>query len=162
MGRMDMALLYETVPRAGFESETISVEPLFLVGRKNLLGPASTGLTGKMPMLLPSAAHAIRQLVEAVYSRQRIRPRIVAEIESFETLRAAVAEGLGATVLPRLVAIDLAEGAGLAWRQFGTPPTTIRLVLSTVEGGSLSDAARVVRKLVADLATGTGGRTATA
>ncbi len=155
MGRMDMALLYEIVPRPGFQSEPISTEPLFLVGQKHLLGPASAGLTGAVPMLLPSGAHAIRQLVEAVYSRRRLRPAIAAEIESFETLGSAVAEGLGATVLPRPVALSLAEGHGLACRQFGSPPTTISLVLSTVEGSSFSDAARVVRKLVADLASGT-------
>lgn len=155
MGRMDMALLYETVPRPGFRSERISTEALCLVGHKGLLGPASGGLTGAIPMLLPSAAHAIRQLVEAVYSRRRIRPRIVAEIESFETLAAAVAEGLGATVFPSPVATGLASEHGLTWRQFGAPPTLINLVLSTAEDSWLSDAAKVIHRLVAELATST-------
>lgn len=157
MGRMDMALLYEAVPRAGFRSERISTEALCLVGQKRLLGPASAGLTGAIPMLLPSAAHAIRQLVEAAYSRRRIRPRIVAEIESFETLAAAVAEGLGATVLPRPVAADLAGEHGLALRQLGAPPTLITLMLSTAESAWPSDAARVIHQLLAELATGTDG-----
>ena len=152
LGRMDMALLYETAPRPGFRSERISTEPLVLVGQKRLFGPASAGLTGTLPMLLPSAAHVIRQLVEAVYSRRRIRPRIVAEVESFETLAAAVAEGLGVTVLPRPVAAGLAAAHGLKLRQFGASSTAITLVLSTAEGGALSDAARVVHQLVADLA----------
>ncbi len=153
LGRMDMALLYETAPRPGFRSDRISTEPLVLVGQKRLFGPASAGLTGMLPMLLPSAAHVLRQLVEAVYSRRRIRPRIVAEVESFETLAAAVAEGLGVTVLPQPVAADLAAGRGLTVRQFGTCSTAITLVLSTAEDGTLSDAARVVHQLVADLAT---------
>jgi LysR family nitrogen assimilation transcriptional regulator len=157
MGRMDMALLYETIPRPGFRSRPISTEPLYLVGQKRLLGPASAGLTGTIPMLLPSGAHAIRQLVEAVYSRRRIRPRIVAEIESFETLAASVAEGLGATVLPRAVATGLAGEHGLALRQLGTRPSVITLTLSTAEDSWLPDAARVIHQLVAELATDTGG-----
>ncbi len=108
-------------------------------------------------MLLPSPAHAIRQLVEAVYSRRRIRPCVVAEIESFETLAGAVAEGLGATVLPRPIAAELAARHDLGLRQFGAPPTAISLSLSTAEGTTMSDAARLVHRLVADLATGPGG-----
>lgn len=154
MGRMDMALLYEVAPRPGFRSERISTEPLYLVGRKQLLGPASAGLTGTVPLLLPSAAHAIRRLVEAAYSRRRVRPRVAAEVESFETLAAAVIEGLGATVLPRPVAAALAAGAGLALRQFGAPPTSITLSLSTVDDATTSEAARVVHGLLAELASG--------
>ncbi len=152
MGRMDMALLYETLPRLGFRSDRISTEPLCLTGQKRLLGSTSAGLTGILPMLLPSPVHTIRLFVESVYSRRRIWPRIVAEIESFETLSAAVAEGLGATVLPRPVAAGLATDHGLTMRQFGVRATVITLVLSTAEGSALSDAARVVHQLVSDLA----------
>jgi LysR family nitrogen assimilation transcriptional regulator len=153
-GRMDMALLYETVPRPGFQSEHVSTEILDLVGHKRLFDHASAGLTGTVPMLLPSTAHAIRHLVEAVYSRHRMRPRIVAEIESFETLIAAVTEGLGATVLPRPLAMSVAETRGLARHQFGAPPTHITLVLSTVEDNAPSVAAQVIRRLLAGLASG--------
>lgn len=156
MGRMDMALLYENTPRPGFRSRPISTDPLYLVGQKRLFGPASAGLTGTMPMLLPSGSHALRQLVEAVYSRRRIRPWIIAEIDSFETLAASVAEGLGTTVLPRPVAAGLADEHGLALRQFGARPTVISLMLSTAEDSSLSDAARVIHQLVAELATDAG------
>ena len=159
MGRMDMALLYGIAPRPGFRSERISTDILCLVGHKRLLGPASAGLTGATPMVLPSTAHAIRQLVEAVYSRCRVRPRVVAEIESFETLAAAVAEGLGATVLPHPVATSLAGEHDLTLRQFGAPATTITLSLSTADGASASEAARVIHQLVADLAAGPGSRT---
>ena len=157
MGRMDMALLYEIAPRPGFRSERISTDVLYVVGHKHLLGPASAGVTGSLPMLLPSAAHVIRHLVEAVYSRRRVRPRIVAEIESFETLAAAVRDGLGATVLPRSVAAALAGEHGLAFRQFGAPATAITLSLSTADSAVVSEAARVVRHLVADLAGPGGG-----
>ncbi len=149
MRRMDMALLYQIGPRPGFHSEPVSTEALHLVGHARLLG---SGLAAASPMLLPSPAHALRQLVEAVYGSHRIRPRVVAEIESFETLAAAVAEGLGSTVLPFSVAAALAQQAGLRLRPFGAPATDITLSLSTVADGPLSDAARVIHRLVADLA----------
>ena len=159
LGRMDMALLYETVPRPGFRSEHVSTAPLDLVGQKSVLGPTSPGVAGMLPMLLPSPAHVIRHLVEAVYSQHRTQPKIVAEIESFETLAAAVAAGLGATVLPRPVAIALAEERGLARRSFGTRPTLITLVLSTVEGNALPVAAQMIHRLLAELAGGLADRT---
>lgn len=153
MGRMDMALLYEIIPRSGFRSEPVSSEDLYLVGRAALLESGTQGSMGEMPMLLPSAAHAIRQLVDAVYGSLRLRPRLVAEIESFETLAAATADGLGATVLPHSVAVDLADGHGLVLRQFGSRPTAITLSLSTASGAAPSDAARAIHKLLAGLAT---------
>ena len=93
--------------------------------------------------------------MEAVYSRRRIRPLIVAEIESFETLAASVAEGLGATALPFAVATTLAGKHGLTLRQLGTRPTFITLVLSTAAESGLSDAARVIHEIVSDLVVGT-------
>jgi LysR family nitrogen assimilation transcriptional regulator len=157
LGRMDMALLYEIAPRPGFRSQTISTEVLYLVGDKGLIGPASAGLTSALPMLLPSSAHAIRQLVEAIYSRGRLRPQVVAEIESFETLAAAVVEGLGATVLPRPLAAAMAATHRLGLRQFGSPATAITLSLSTADDTAASEAARVIHRLVADLAAASGG-----
>lgn len=152
LGQMDMALLYETVPRLGFRSEHVLTEALDVVGHASLLGTASPDSAEGLPMLLPSAAHVIRNLVEAVYSRRRIRPRIVAEIESYETLTASVAEGLGVTVLPRSMATAFARDHGLACRPFGDPPTFITLVLSTVEGHAPSNAARMIHLLLAQLA----------
>jgi LysR family nitrogen assimilation transcriptional regulator len=158
-GRMDMALLYETVSRSGFRSEHISTEPLDLVGHACLFDPDTPHLSGTMPMLLPSAAHVVRNLVEAVYSRSRIRPRIIAEIESFETLESAVSEGLGATVLPQSMASAMARERGLVRHRFGVPPTDITLVLSTVLEYSPSDAARVIHLLLARLAREAAAKT---
>lgn len=155
LGRMDMALLYEISPRPGFRSEPVSTEELCLVGSRALLGPAVAGLTASVPLLLPSTAHVIRQLVEAVYSRRRIRPDVVAEIESYETLAAAVAEGVGATVLPRPVAAPLATRTDIVLRRFGTSPTRITLSLVTPsDDADRSEAARAVHSLLAGLASG--------
>lgn len=156
VGRVDMALLYETVARPGFRSEPVSTEVLYLVGERRLLGPASADPTGALPMLLPSAVHTVRRLVDAVFSGLRTRPRIVAEIESFETLAAAVGEGLGATVLPQSVAAHLAETHGLALRRFGRSPANVTLSLSTAEDAPRSAAARVIHGLVAELAAAPG------
>lgn len=152
MGRMDMALLYETVPRPGFRSDPVSMDTLCLLGQPRLLEAGGDGLAGTLPMLLPSAVHALRQLVDAVFSVRRTRPLVVAEIESFETLAAAVCQGLGATVLPRSVAADLARDGGLALRPFGRPPVAITLSLSTAEPAVPSAAARAVHALVTALA----------
>lgn len=154
MGRMDMALLYEIAPQPAFCSQALSTEPLRLVGQRSLLRSASSVLSAEVPLLLPSAVHAIRRLVEAVYLCNRVRPRIVAEIESFETLAAAVAEGLGATVLPDTVARSLAASPDLVVRRFGTPPTSIGLSLVTAGPDALSEAAQVVHDLLLDLLEG--------
>jgi LysR family nitrogen assimilation transcriptional regulator len=105
-----------------------------------------------VPLLLPGAANALRQLIDAVFSRLRLQPRLVAEIESFQTLSHAVARGLGATILPLPVAASLAEQGGLAMRPFGGRTTRVALSLCTPAEEIASEAGRVIFQLANDLA----------
>jgi LysR family nitrogen assimilation transcriptional regulator len=153
LGRLDMAFLYEIVPRPGLRYRAFSAEPLRLVGHPGLL----TARRGVLPLddvklLLPGGANALRQLIDAVFSRLRLQPRLVAEIESFQTLSVATLRGLGATILPLSVAARLAERGGLALRPFGGRGTRVALSLCTPAEEIASEAGRVIFQLASDLA----------
>jgi LysR family nitrogen assimilation transcriptional regulator len=160
--RMDMAFTYELSARPGLRYEALLSEPLRLVGQAELLAgmpedwdPAT--LSG-LPVLLPGASHALRQLAEVVFDAARVRPHVLAEIESFETLSGAARMGLGAIVAPRSVAEALAERDGLAVRPFGEPDIRITLSLCVTtkqQPSAASDAVyRLALALGRDLAVG--------
>ena len=160
--RMDMAFTYELSARAGLRYEKLLSEPLRLVGQSGVLAgmpevwdPASLR---NVPVLLPGASHALRQLADAVFSAARVRPRLLAEIESFETLSGAARRGLGAIVVPRSVAEALAQRDGLAVRPFGEPDIRIVLSLCVTAQEQPSAASEAVYRLALALGRDIAGR----
>lgn len=154
-GRADMAFLYEIIPRPGLHYRPVTDERLCLVGRPETLfsaRPRAARPLDTVPLLLPGRANALRQLIDAVFARQHSQPRLVAEIESFQTLSAAVLRGLGATVLPRSIAATLGEQARLSTRPFGASATRAALTLCTPAEEMDSEAGRAVYRLACDLA----------
>lgn len=51
-------------------------------------------------LILPTGAHGLRRAVDAAFLRARVRPRLVAEIDSLSMLMESVDAGFGATVQP--------------------------------------------------------------
>jgi DNA-binding transcriptional LysR family regulator len=62
------------------------------------------------PLLVTEQGCAYRGAVEAAFQKRGVRPRWVLETGSVETLRAAVRQGLGIALLPRLSASPAPEG----------------------------------------------------
>ena len=155
LGRVDMAFLYEIVPRPGLHYRPVTDERLCLVGRADTLfssRPRAARPPDTVSLLLPGSANALRQLIDTVFARQLSQPRILAEIESFQTLAAAVLRGLGATILPRSIAAALDPRTPLAMRPFGSTTTRAALTLCTPAEDMDSEAGRAVYRLACDLA----------
>ncbi|MBU6496959.1 MAG: LysR family transcriptional regulator, partial [Rhodospirillales bacterium] len=112
-GRMDLAFLYELAPRAGLLYSPLVAESLSVVAATASsisLPPGQTvdlAALGEFPLLLPSRIHAMRQMIEVCFEARTTKPRVLAEIESLDTLVAAVRQGLGAAILPTLTAIAM-------------------------------------------------------
>lgn len=109
-GDVDAALLYD--PKL---SPTMEIKPL-LEERLWIVGPADAGLrtdqpialsdfNGK-PMILPSAPHGLRSVVEHACSIAGITLSIVAETNSMNIQRSLVLGGHGFTILPSIAVVD--------------------------------------------------------
>ena len=97
----------------------LSFEPLFseemalLLPRSHPLARAkplrAAALEGE-PMLVTEQGCAYRGAIEAAFQKRGVRPRWVLETGSVETLRAAVRQGLGIALLPRLSVAPAPDG----------------------------------------------------
>ena len=117
-----------------------------LVGDVRVLGTLPTTWTpesSETSRCISGVSHALRQLADAVFSAAQVQPRLLAEIESFETLAGAARTGLGAIVAPRSVAEHLARRDRLLVRPFGEPNINITLSLCVTAQDMPSTAARV-------------------
>ena len=125
-----------------------------------LVAPRSLKLDGKPDQALPIAAlqgvkllvpgryHFLRRLIEASFANVRITPRVAAEIESTATLRAALDNGLGATIVPEATAKLLASSPTLTVRRLTKPAISATISLCVSDHLPLSEASLVVRELL--------------
>lgn len=151
-GQLDMAVLYERSPIAGITSLPLLKEDLFLVGTCDCPGQ-SVDLTAvaEMNLFLPRDYSAVRLRVDEAFSLRRLTLKVIGEIESIATLTAAIASGMGVTVLPESAARALSSAANGWMARITTPSMSLPLSLNTQAKGSLSPQAQAVKEILMSL-----------
>jgi LysR family nitrogen assimilation transcriptional regulator len=145
-GEVDVALLYE--PNS---SQTILLQPLLeesmcAVGLpKDALSLSKTfslrDLAGK-PLILPSAPHGIRMLVEHACMQLGVQLSVVAETNAMSVQKSLVLGGHGVTILPLIaVAGEVAAGI-LSAARLADPIITRKLALASSANRPLSSPAQ--------------------
>ena len=151
-GQLDMAVLYERSPVAGIVSQPLLKEDLYLVGTRDCPGQ-SVDLTAvaEMNLFLPRDYSAVRPRVTEAFTLRRLSAKIIGEIESITTLTAAIASGMGATVLPESAARSLCGAANGWMARISTPSMSLSLSLNMSARGSLSPQAQAVKEILLSL-----------
>lgn len=114
-GEVDAALLYGAERSAEIQTTALIEEALWVIG------PPGSGLDARQPvtlaalaghrMVLPSAPHGIRTLVEHACALAKVTLQISAETNALSVQRSLVLGGHGLTILPPIaVAEDLQAG----------------------------------------------------
>lgn len=109
-GRLDMAVIHGVGPMKGVVFTPLMKEEFFLLAPEALELPCSdTGAVRlqdivDIPLLVPPSHNFVRKSIDMAFLRKQLEPRIVAEIEALLTLKDAIVDGLGSTILPWSVA----------------------------------------------------------
>jgi len=149
-GRMDLAVLYGDSPPKGLAYQRVGVENFYLVGRPDLLPESSSvsmDVVARMSLIMPTEESFLRQLIDRACKDVGANPHVVAEVYSSDILSAALAEGLGATVLPHAVAQSLRDSDRLAVIPID-PVMSMPVSVCIPDSAGLSDAAYAVYQLV--------------
>lgn len=107
-GRVDLGLLYLPVDERGLKSVPVLTEELRLfvqhAGLPDIAtppeGPVSLADIAALPLVLPSAGHGLRQLVEDEMERRGLQISTVIEVDSYRSIKELVGRGLGYSILP--------------------------------------------------------------
>ncbi len=103
-GEIDVAVLYDPTSARSLRSEPLCVEHLHVVGPANAdfeVGvPMPFRDLDRRPLLLPSARHGLRAIVERCGAESGTRLSVAAETDSYSTLKELVAHDYGWTILP--------------------------------------------------------------
>ncbi len=102
---LDLAVLFNTGPGQRWSVTPLMTERLYLIqSRAHLRGaaPARVSMASLQgtPLILPTGPHGLRSTLDAAFARAKVRPQLVAEIDSLAMLMDAVDQGLGATLQP--------------------------------------------------------------
>jgi len=150
--QLDMAVLYDRTPLAGIVGQPLLKEDLYLVGTSNCPGQ-SVELTAvaEMNLFLPRDYSAVRARVDEAFSLRRLTAKIIGEIESISTLTAAIASGMGVTVLPESAARSLCSAANGWMARITTPSMSLPLSLNVSARGQLTPQAQAVKEILISL-----------
>ena len=103
--QLDLAVLFQTERARRWSVRPLLEEALFLIAPVGFPGlPRGTSArlsqVAGLPLILPSAQHGLRALVDAAAAQAGVTLDVVAEIDGLALLMDAVRAGLGATVQP--------------------------------------------------------------
>ncbi|RZL58380.1 MAG: LysR family transcriptional regulator [Variovorax sp.] len=100
-GSLDIAILFDPPASPQIQEETLAREPLVLVGPQPLPRRIRLADMAALPLVMPSGPNALRQLLERETRPRGLPLRIVAEVDSVQTMLSLVARGVSHTVLPQ-------------------------------------------------------------
>jgi LysR family tcuABC transcriptional regulator len=154
--RLDLAVVFDVETQHRWSVMPLLEERLFVIGRADLPGmpnrdEVALADLGTLPLILPTASHGLRTLVNAALARARCEPSMIAEIDGLALLMDAVRSGLGATLQPG-AALARELDASLRRVRVRDPDAHRRSLLVSVSDEELSPAGLAARVVLADVA----------
>lgn len=154
---LDMAMVYGAKMPAGLHTVALMREDLYLVATRAVPHPGNSVElldVARLNLFLPREGDAVRNQLEEAMALRKLAVNVVEEIESSGALSAAIAGGLGATVLPESVARAMI-GPAKAWMaRINAPTMSVPLSLCMSGQQSLSAPALLVKDLLLSIAGG--------
>ncbi|MER5232802.1 nitrogen assimilation transcriptional regulator NAC [Serratia ureilytica] len=154
---LDMAMVYGAKMPAGLHTVALMREDLYLVATRAVPHPGNSVElldVARLNLFLPRDGDAVRNQLEEAMALRKLAINVVGEIESSGALSAAIAGGLGATVLPESVARAMI-GPAKAWMaRINAPTMSVPLSLCMSGQQSLSAPALLVKDLLLSIAGG--------
>ncbi len=122
-GRIDLAVLYQDLDRSSFCSEPLLQEELVALAGPQWPLPARLDLTElrDVALVLPSAAHGLRALIDTALQPLDVKLNVVVEIDSYTNIKSLVSAGYGVSILPLHAVSQEVQAGTLAVSRFKSP-----------------------------------------
>ncbi|MGP2866883.1 nitrogen assimilation transcriptional regulator NAC [Serratia nevei] len=154
---LDMAMVYGAKMPTGLHAIALMREDLYLVATRAVPHPGNSVElldVARLNLFLPREGDAVRNQLEEAMALRKLAINVVGEIESSGALSAAIASGLGATVLPESVARAMI-GPAKAWMaRINAPTMSVPLALCMSGQQALSAPALLVKDMLLSIAGG--------
>ena len=129
-GRADLAILFDPAASPQIHQEVLVREPLVLVSKRPLPERLRLADVAQRELVLPSAPHALRRILDEHAAPRGYGLRVVAEVDSVQTVLTLVERGVADAVLPANVPHQSGRGAALHVGAIHAPVIRNKLVLA--------------------------------
>ena len=154
-GRMDLAVLYGGKTAVhGLSFLPLLREPLHVVGPDRMTAPPDLvplRMLAGLDLYLARPYNVVRRMVDDAFAGIGMTAHVVAEIESAGTLAAAIADGLGATILPQSMAQQIVASCNAWMCRIVEPEIEAPLALCRSDHLPLSEPAQAIRDILLEL-----------
>lgn len=118
--QIDLAILFNDKDAKRWSVTPLLQEKLFVIGKslsedqnssKKTSAKVNLQALKDLPLILPTSGHGLRQAIDRAFANSKLKPKVVAEIDSLNLLMAAVVAGLGHTIQPWGAVVKIPEYA---------------------------------------------------
>ena len=138
VGRLDIAVLYNTKPTAEIDITPLLEEDLLLVQRRPIglaedppPGPITLRELAQLPLVIPTRPNAIRMHVESELASIGCRLNIALEIDGVSAVLDLVADGAGSAVLSRNAVSSSIRPSAFSVRSITAPVLRTKVSVAT-------------------------------
>ena len=153
-GRVDVALVFDPPHSPQLQQETLAREPLVLISVQDLPKRMRLADVVQRALVMPSGPNALRQLLEQHTQPRGLLLKLVAEVDSIQTVLSLVARGVADTVLPLSATKSWAYPQTLHVAAIHAPAIRNQLILAVPTARPATQLSRfacqLLRELVAD------------
>jgi len=157
--QLDLAIQFENPGSHSWSLTPLLNERLFVMARPDLPGwekikhhkRVRLAQLTSLPLILPSGSHGLRSVVNAVFARLGVEPKVAAEVDGLAVLMDAVASGLGATIQPGAATVRLHKDT-VHRIEISDPGAQRRNLLASLSDDELAPAALAARVVLTDVA----------
>jgi LysR family nitrogen assimilation transcriptional regulator len=151
---LDMAVMYGQNMPPNLNVTALAKEDLYLVAARSIPHPGNSidlSAVSRFNLFLPREGDVVRDLVDEAMALRQLTPNVIGEIESHSMLCAAIASGMGATILPESLA-RATIGPAKAWMiRLNAPALSVPLALVVCGQKPLTAAAGAVREILLEI-----------
>ncbi|MBX3643868.1 MAG: LysR family transcriptional regulator [Rubrivivax sp.] len=133
-GRLDLALLFDDRSDPALARRPLLEDRLsFITGVRGATAPRRMALSAlaRWPLILPGKEHGLRRIIDEAIAPLGIELDIVAEMESLNSVKRAVEDGIGCTILPLGAVAEEVAAQRLAASRIASPHMSRRIVCAT-------------------------------
>ncbi|MEY4676096.1 MAG: hypothetical protein RLZZ470_603 [Pseudomonadota bacterium] len=152
-GRIDAAVLFGTAAHKGLEVQSILNEDLYLVSAPHAPHlPASDAISmhdlAQCELIVPAKEHGLRIAIDRAALQADVDLNVKVEIDSFTSMKKAVAQGLGHTILSWAAVAEEIERGELVARRIEQPNVSRSVVYAIRDEHLTNRAQTAINQLV--------------
>lgn len=154
-GRLNMGLLYNSNRSQDLELEVLASENLYLIAPKTFKLPEKSSLfladIQDIPLILPSYPNTFRKLVELEMTKVALKPNVILEMNSINTIIELIVEGLGCGILSQKILYTLSLEDQSKLQAIRIPCLESRLYLAMSNKRNITKTQSITQKIILDV-----------